>query len=161
MQPISEIEQSYNTVDPWQYQSNPDDINRKKILCGLSERFGPYERVLDIGAGEGWITSGYSGKNKHGLEVSNQAASRFPSNVKRVIVPEGKYDLVCATGIFYGHYNIPFFLKLIKECASRHILVSSIAAWEHKCVNDLGKEIHRQEYPYREWTQRTRIFEVK
>lgn len=161
MQAFEEIEKSYNTPDPWGYKTNPLDARRKAILTGIAGFHGPYEKCLDIGAGEGWITEAYPAKILHGLEVSNQAAARFPENVKRVVVPEGKYDLICATGIFYGHYNWPFFLQLIKEHASKHVLVSSIASWELKQVDGIGKEIFRAEYVYNVDKQRTRIFEVK
>lgn len=158
MQSFKEIEDSYEKPDPWGYQSNAEDEKRKRVLIAVATLFGPFERCLDIGAGEGWVTQHYPAKQIHGYELSNKAASRFPSNVQRVVVPTGKYDLICATGIFYGHYNWPFFIQLIKNHASKYLLISSIDSWEIKEVETLGREMFRAEYPYREWKQRTRIF---
>lgn len=160
MQPIDEIEKSYKAEDPWHYKTTPDDINRKKKLIDLASKFGPYERALDIGAGEGWITQDLPAKEIHGYEVSDNAASRFPENVKRVLAPQGKYDLILATGIFYGHYNWQLFMEFIRNHASKHILVSSMVPGEHVCVNEIGKVIHQEEFKYRHCNQRTRMFQV-
>lgn len=160
MQPFEEIERNYEQPDPWGYQTNEDDQKRKRTIIEVATFFGPYQRCLDIGAGEGWITKDYPAKELHGYEYSNNAAARFPETVKRVVVPIGKYDLVCATGVMYGHYNWPFFMQLIKDHSSKYVLVSSIDAWELPCVNDIGKEIYRTQYDYREWKQRTRMFKL-
>ena len=170
MQPFEEIEKQYEQEDPWGYKTNPSDLQRRKILWGISFAYGEgdgfdkfigFKRCLDIGAGEGWITQGYPALEVCGLEISNQAAERFPNNVKRVVAPEGDYDLVCATGIFYPHYNWPFFMELIQRHASNIVIVSSIEDWEHECVNKIGEELFRATYPYREYKQRTRVFRVK
>lgn len=160
-QSIEEIEASYNTPDPWQYKNNPDDLNRRARLHSVAKQFGPYRRVLDIGAGEGWITEGYPGiECIHGYEVSNQAAERFPKNVIHVPTPFGKYDLVACTGIFYGHYNWEFFFQMVKNHACKHVLVSSVEPWELSIVDAIGKEIHREVFKYRDWNQRLRLFQV-
>ena len=31
MKTIEELESQYNNLDPWQYETNPDDIYRKKF----------------------------------------------------------------------------------------------------------------------------------
>ena len=160
MQPFKEIEESYNNPDPWGYQSNRDDILRRDILIDISKRFGPYERCLDIGAGEGWITKMYPAKEIFGYELSHQAAARFPPNVNRATVIKGKYDLICATGVFYRHYDWRTFLNIIKTHASKHVLVSSIEDWEIPEVNKIGKVLYETRYKYRDWNQRTRMFEV-
>jgi len=150
----------YSQPDPWGYQTNNHDINRKERLIMLANFFGPFERCLDIGAGEGWITKDYPAKEIHGYEKSDLAAARFPPNVGRPIPIVGKYDLVCATGVFYAHYPWDIFLGLVKEHASKYVLVSSIRDWEVECVEQIGTEIARQEYPYREFIQCTRVFRV-
>lgn len=161
MQPKDEIEKQYEIPDPWEYQKTPDDLNRKRILTMTVKIFGPYERLLDIGAGEGWITQDYPVPVLHGYELSNNASKRFPSNVKRIDIPDGSYDIVTCTGIFYPHYDWLGFMDIIYEHASKHVLVSSIKAWEHPCVDRIGNCIHEEEYKYREYVQRMRLFQVK
>ncbi len=153
MQPIEEIEKAYETPDPWQYKTNPYDIFRREVLRMISTLYGPYERCLDIGAGEGWITSIYPAAELYGYEVSNNAARRFPPNVARMEdhdLFEGlKFDLVTANGVLYGHYTIKRFLEIIKKHAGKHLLVSSVEAWEDHRVKFLGKEIFSARFPYR------------
>lgn len=146
--------------DPWGYQTNRCDIFRKAKLLAVSYRFGPYKRCLDIGAGEGWITADYPADEIYGYEFSDTAAARFPANVKRVIEPEGKYDLITCTGIFYAHYDWYPLMQLVLNHASKHVIVSSIKQWEITEVNDIGRELHYEEFPYREFDQRLRVFQV-
>lgn len=165
MQPFNEIEAHYNKPDPWAYQTSPQDQRRRENLYHAVRIFGPYQRLLDVGAGEGWITAGYPVPVRHGLELSNQAAARFPAGVTHVVVPEGRYDLVACTGIFYGHYNWPFFMEVIRRHASRHVLVCGVASWEHACVEQIGTPVYEERFPYwidgKEFQQRLRVFEVK
>ena len=86
MKTIEELESQYNNLDPWQYETNPDDIYRKKFyLTVLSDlNSDNWKRALDIGAGEGFITRDLPADEIHAIESSDQAASRLPENVKRV-----------------------------------------------------------------------------
>ena len=72
----------------------------------------------------------------------------------------GKYDLIIATGVLYPQYNAKEILDIIKTHASGTILLSNIADWEVKDVEELGVPLLVEEYPYREYTQRLRIYEV-
>ena len=82
--------------------------------------------------------------------------------------PNGKYDLIIATGVLYPHYDVKTFFRLMKEHSSKIILTCNIAAWEHIEVahrlNELsflkGKEVHSELFPYREYQQQLRIFEL-
>ena len=160
MQSKEDIERHYNVRDPWSYTANPEDARRKRYLIHMANLFGPYERVLDIGAGEGWITQDYPGKVLHGLELSEQARSRMPSSVKGITEPEGSYDLVVGTGILYGHYDWELFLKLITTHSSRYILLSNIKAWEHESVRLIpGKQLLEMSFPFHEYHQQLRFFE--
>jgi len=159
MQPKQEIEDSYKTPDPWQYQTTPDDVLRKNYLLGIVNLFGPYHRALDIGAGEGWITQDLPAKSIFGYEISDNAAARFPANVSRVLVPEGKYDLVIATGVMYGHYDWVGFLRILNEHSSRIIITSNIKPWEVNFPPSVvGTPVFEAEFPYREWQQKVRVW---
>lgn len=172
MQPFDEIEFHYKNPDPWGYKTNPDDQFRKDKICDtLREKYQGFSRALDIGAGEGWITIGLPAAELHGYELSKQARSRMPFGVTPKgpdDPPDGKYDLVVTTGTLYGHYDCRTFFKLIKEHSSNIILFCNIAAWEHPEVhqrtNELsflaGKEIHAEQFKYREFIQQLRIFKL-
>ncbi len=159
MQPIEEIDKSYASKDPWGYQTNPEDLKRKAYILHWLRHFGPFTRALDIGAGEGWITKDIPAERIYGYEVSDNAAWRFPPNVTRTEAPEGKYDLVMATGVFYAHYAWRKFERLIQEHSSKYILLCNIKAWEVK-TEIPGKQLIEMEFPYREYIQKLRIYEI-
>lgn len=165
MQPISEIEKSYENPDPWGYKTNPDDIYRRRVIrfaamMHISHDKAFFERALDIGAGEGWITEYLPAFERHGFEVSEQAASRFPEGVVRAKPPTGKYDLVVGTGIWYRHYDLALFMNLIKEHASDKVLICGVRDWFDSSINHIGKELFRGEFNYYAGTQQLRVFQV-
>lgn len=157
MQSKEEIERESETKDHWGYETNEWDLIRKnKILSLLPKQ---YERALDIGCHEGFITRDLPAKIKEGYELSDNAAKRLPEGVLRVTEPSGEYDLIVATGIMYSHYNFRKFLDIIKKHTKGTVLLSNIKAWEVPEVAELGNPIHVEEYPYREYTQIMRIYE--
>jgi len=166
MQPLDEIERHYANPDPWGYQASPADAERKATILDALNMFGPYQRGLDIGCGEGWITKDIPADEIHGFECSNNAAERFPPNVKRVLKPEGKYDLVMATGIMYQHYNWEKFLYLINYHSSLDILTCNIKAWEIPMLQSKikARQVVDMEFDYcpgnERFTQKLRIFQV-
>ncbi len=155
---MSDDPRFFATPDPWGYQSNPCDIRRKQYILHMANLFGPYSRALDIGALEGWITNDLPASTKHGFELSDVAAARFPPTVKREL--DGKYDLVLATGVLYSHYNWSYLFRLIREHAAKYVLTCHIKSWELLAVADIGKQIIEMEFPYRDFTQKLRIFDV-
>lgn len=93
MQAKKELEQWYKGIDPWGYTSTQDDFDRRTYITETANQYSP-ERVLDIGAGEGFITKLLKSNNIEAIELSDKAASRLPENVKRVKKPAGKYDMI-------------------------------------------------------------------
>jgi len=157
MQSKEEIERESEIEDHWGYETNEwDTLRKNKILSKLTKQ---YERALDIGCHEGFITRDLPAKIKEGYELSDNAAKRLPSTILRVTEPSGEYDLIVATGIMYGHYDFRKFLDIIKKHAKGTVLLSNIKAWEVPEVAELGTPIHVEEYPYREYTQIMRIYE--
>ena len=128
MQSKEELEEWYKTPDPWAYQITEDDAKRKEIILEMLPY--NYQRALDIGCGEGFITANLPAADIHGIEISDTAASRFPWNVKRVLEPVGVYDLVITTGTLYHQYNHAQIAKIIESCSCRHVLVAGIKAWQ-------------------------------
>lgn len=156
MQSKEEIEKEAEIEDHWGYETNEWDTFRKnKILSLLKE----YNRALDIGAHEGFITRDLPAKEIHAYELSDNAAKRLPEGILRVTEPTGEYDLIVATGIMYQHYDFRKFLDIIKKHAKGTVLLSNIKDWEVKEVEELGTPIYTEEYPYRQYTQKLRIYE--
>lgn len=155
MQSKQELEKWYEKADPWGYEKNPDDIERKKII--LDHLDGTYQKALDIGCGEGWITKDLPATEIYGLELSDNAAERFPEGVKRVLEPEGKYDLIITTGTLYRQYDYRRILEWIKEHASGIVLTCNIASWE---INDLGEAFLEVNFPYRNYKERLALYDL-
>ncbi len=161
MQSKQELEHWYQNPDPWAYKTNPDDLKRKaEIIMTLNDinNFQEYNKAVDIGCGEAFVTTSLPAKLIHGIEISDKAAERFPSNVIRVLQPEGKYDLVMTTGTLYQQYDHSQIKDWMISCASKHILVAGIKDW--LIHYDFGKVILEKEFQYRQYTQRLVIYEV-
>jgi len=163
MQTKEEIELSYRDGDAWDFETNAEDARRKRYILHVLRLFGPFERALDIGCGQGFLTRDLPAEEIHGFEISDNAASRLPQNVKRVLEPEGKYDLVTACGIMYSHYDHELFVRLIREHSSGTVLLCNIASWElSEAVSEVsGKQVFTAFFPYRTWSQALRIFKIK
>jgi SAM-dependent methyltransferase len=80
MQTPNQIEDWYRDHDPWGYETNPDDIRRRSILLSELPR-GQYQRVLDIGCGEGFVTHSLPGNEVLGIDVSLNALSLMQRNL--------------------------------------------------------------------------------
>lgn len=159
MQSSGEIEAWYENPDPWGYETNPDDIKRKKIVLGMLGR-KQFARALDLGAGEGWISKDLPAQYIEGYELSEAARKRFPSNVHAIDRPSGYYDLVVATGVLYKQYDWRNILRLIKKHSSDLILVGGIQDWLVD-TGELGELIKTKTFNYREYTQEMRLYQCK
>lgn len=151
MQRKEDIERWYDKPDPWGYETHPDDLIRKRrILKALEGR--TYNRALDIGAGEGWITKDLPAKVIHGLELSEQARARMPSPVAPVTEPHGKYDLIVLTGVLYDHYDRDTFVQWVRDHRAKRavVLTCHIKAWEVPLPYESQYE---ESFQYREYTQ--------
>lgn len=158
MQSKQELEYWYQNPDPWAYKTTADDAFRKEKIINVLKEFGPFNRALDIGAGEGYVTESIPAERIHAIEISDLAASRFPPNVTRVFVPDSKYDLVMTNGTLYQQYDHRHIAKTIMSCAVKHVLIAGIKSW--LIHYDFGKIVHDEEFQYREYTQRLIVYEV-
>lgn len=156
MQSKEELEQWYQVSDPWQYQQTPDDAHRKSIILGMLN--SNYIRALDIGCGEGFVTADLPAVDIHGIEISDNAASRFPWNVKRVHEPEGVYDLVMTTGTLYAQYDHEQIYNWVLLSSCKHILIAGIKDW--LIPYSFGKLINEKEFQYRQYIQRVSLYEI-
>lgn len=165
MQTKDQLEDFYKKADPWGYQTNIADVNRKNIILqetnDLAAKHGIFNTALDIGAGEGWITSGLPSKNIYGYELSDLAASRFPDNVKRMTKEEisgQKFDLIIATGVLYKQYDYRWILNTIMKRAGGFVVSCNIKNLE---INDLPFRIKTYEFPYRQYIERLSIYDFR
>jgi SAM-dependent methyltransferase len=74
-----EWEGFYNQRDPWGYVDRwLLERRRQEIMRSLFERWGPYERALDLGSGEGVVTQFLAehARNLVSVEISAQALRR-------------------------------------------------------------------------------------
>lgn len=155
---VDEINKFYTKPDPWGFQHHKDDEQRKKeILAQVKHR---YDRALDLGCGEGWITKDIDAKEIHGYDLSTIACDRCPDNVHVVRKPFGHYDLILACGVMYKHYDWQLFMDIIKECGMGTVITCNIEQWEVDEIKHIGKEVFTKSFPYREYNQRLRVFEV-
>lgn len=156
MQTKEELEQWYSKPDPWEYETTTDDLLRKETILDLLPC--SYGRALDIGCGEGFITKDLPAISIHGIELSDTAAARLPSNVTRVHRPEGLYDLVTTMGTLYQQYNHQEIAHQIRTSACRHVLVAGIRDWLFPY--EFGKVIETKIFNYRQYVQRVTLYEV-
>ncbi len=153
MQSREELEAWYETPDPWGFQTNPDDQDRKRRILAAIRRPGPkYKRALDVGCGEGWITADLPAALIHGLEWSETARARIPASVIGVEEPSGKYDLILVSGVLYEQYD----WQGIHDMVSAHAGKGATVVTCH--IRDLEKPLpaeheHVEEFPYREYVE--------
>ena len=162
MQSREELENWYETEDPWAYQNTPDDLYRKNFYLAVLEDVGPYfSKALDIGAGEGWVTKDLPAVEKHAFELSDAAASRLPNGVERVERVDQKYDLILATGVMYEQYDHIGINQMIHNAASNtHETMIMIAGIKDWLIPYSYGMIHRHyEIPYREYQHVITIWE--
>jgi len=163
MQTKEELEEFYQTPDPWKYQGNEEDLKRIAEIATVAlgvNKGKPYKKVLDIGAGEGYVTQYLPAKEKHGFELSDTAASRFPSSVKRVELPRKGYDLVVLAGVLYEQYDWRGMIDLAKRVGNRVIVTCNIKENERPEVLELGEQVLYKEFPYHHFTEVLRVFIV-
>lgn len=158
MQTKADLEAWYNTPDPWNYVKTDDDAVRKQRILDALEPFGKFSRALDIGSGEGFITKDLPAHRIEAIEISDQAAARLPKRIIRTPEPTGGYDLITCTGMLYQQYDYQQFIDWINDHATGIVLTSNIKEWERNML-PANKQIHYEEFPYREFTQALRVYD--
>lgn len=163
MQDKRTLNNIYKKIDPWGFQTNPEDIKRKSIILEECEKFcfiffgkNHFNNALELGAGEGWITKDLPALNVYGLELSDVAMSRWDKKIK-IFDSSLKYDLIIAPGVLYRQYDYRNFLNIIREHSSGLVMTISIKDWE---INDLKNNIYNLEFPYRQYTEKLSIFDA-
>ena len=156
MQTKQELEDWYAKPDQWGYFTNPEDEKRRTLLLSMLDCGYYYQRALDIGCGEGYITEKIPAHTIHGLDLATNALARLPKNVMPVQKPHGQYDLVVSTGTLYAQYDHKAIYECIMDTAKEHILISGIGAW--LIPYDFGHPFRHIKFPYREFEQHATLY---
>ena len=158
MQSKKSLEKFYSKDDPWGYETNNDDKIRKEIILrSLHELDCRFEKALDIGAGQGFVTRDLPAEEIYAYEISEKACNRLPKGIKVVKEIDGKFDLIIATGVLYKQYDYEGILKIIRKHSSKYVLTCNIQPWEK---NDLDESriVYQEIFPYREYLERLVIY---
>ena len=177
IQTKQELNCFYSEQDPWRYADHPDDVRRKtKLLSLIPPR--QFERTLDIGCGNGFLTFDLPGKAVIGVDLSSSAiawanrtrdmrddaarfsfvaASLFDLDSTRL----GLLDLIVITGVLYPQY-IGRTSSLVRQridglLEEGGILVSChIDEWCPPRFPYTALDVEL--YPYRDHTHRLEIY---
>ncbi len=146
MQSKNELDAFYKEADPWNYDSTPDDLARiERLLFELPAR--TYERVLDIGCGNGFVTERLPGQQITGCDISDRAVDWAR---RRVSVREdahrfefvqanifdiahrvtGPFDLIVITGVLYPQYIGKGF-SVVREAVDALLRPGGVVASVH------------------------------
>lgn len=143
-------------ADPWEYFKTEDDWKRKAIILSVVALFAnpdKVHRVLDIGAGNGFISNDIPGVEQ--IEIDKPMAKNLKNRVKE---PRGKYDIVLATGVLYGQYDYQQMRGWIEKHASNIVLTSHYDK-VGKAHDKFDKpQVFYAEFPYRDGKQILRVY---
>lgn len=161
MQTKSDLELWYQIPDQWGYFNNPEDKKRRQKLLEALKPYGKFNKALDIGAGEGYITRVLPAEKIFFQELSDLASSRQPQEFERVTFQTDKvFDLVVATGVFYKQYDWEemqnFALRTLKKGGI--LATVHIESWEVPIDESELVLIHQEKYPYREFIHNLKIY---
>ena len=172
MQSEQELDAWHEKQDPWNYESTPDDQIRKSMLLNeLPAR--QYDRVLDIGCGQGYVTRDLPGRSVMGVDISGEAIDKAQAVANERVsflraslfeLPKkvsGPFDLIVITGVLYPQYigNAATLVYGIADdllasdgvLASVHIDARYRARFPYLMLKELF-------YPYREYTHRLELY---
>jgi len=172
IQDLGELNEFHKTNDPWGYFSNPDDLNRAEILLSEIPDI-QYNNVLDIGCGQGFITSKLQGNNIYGVDISEEAIKQAKKrNEDKINFVQGsifdlnkifsiKFDLVVITGVLYPQYighSSALIYKIIDDLLIKggFLITVHIDEW-YSCSFPYLK-IKQFYYPYREYNHKLEIY---
>jgi hypothetical protein len=158
MQTKEELEEWYKQSDPWGYEVNPEDARRKQIILDALKPYLPFDKALDIGCGEGWVTKDLPAKEIYGTELSETASKRVPSRVRVITDIEGMFDLVTAMGVLYKQYDYQTMINQIMQHSCDIVLLCNIKDWEVPLPQKLlNAQVYEDEFEYREYIEKLRI----
>lgn len=181
IQTTEELDLFYAESDPWGYDHNADDAERRQRLLSLIPERG-YGRVLDIGCGNGIVTMDLPGEEVIGCDLSSRAIAHATERAEqkarseehprhRFLVrsifdlnPEidGTFDLIVITGVLYPQY-IGSSMSLVHRIIDRVLRPGGVLVHCHIAEwMTLGFPyilIDRSFYAYREYSHRLEVYQ--
>lgn len=175
LQPIDELEKWWENPDPWNYENNPDDLKRREMLISVLPDV-QYQRVLDIGCGNGFVTEYLPGKEIIGIDVSANAINHARKRSKKLkhikyyqgslfdlpSLFEGKnFDLIVITGVLYPQYiakSEKFVYTVIDDILQQggYLVSCHIEEW-YNCRFPYIT-LQRKYYPYKQYTHILEVY---
>ena len=175
LQPQDEIEKWFDKPDPWNYEGNRSDTGRRATLLSVLPR-KRYQRILDIGCGDGFITNRLPGDKVIGVDVSNRAIQiardkyrdqpHLEFHAQSLFeLPEAgwkqPFDLIVITGVLYPQYiaegeQLAFGILDKLLIPGGHLVSVHIDEWYRFRFPYLT--IHREYYSYREYTHHLEVY---
>jgi predicted TPR repeat methyltransferase len=175
LQPLEELERWWEKPDPWDYEKNPEDINRRAmLLASLPKK--KYARILDIGCGNGFVTNRLPGEEIIGIDISANAIKHANKNKPSHIqyfqsslfqlseisyLKDSQYDLIVITGVLYPQYIgesnrlvyliIDNFLRVYGDLVCCHIEDWYTSRFPYVTIS-------RDFYPYREYIHLLEVY---
>ncbi len=177
VQPTKDLEKFFRKKDPWGYETNPADKDRKAILLSELEKLPLPERVLDIGCGHGFITRDLPGQQVIGTDISTNAieqAIKYSNNTKtqyiacnmydlplNPVINQRQFNLILITGVMYKQYiadsNTSIYSIVEKLLAKNGFLVSvHIDQWYKSRFP--FPQLRSFTYSYREYIHKMEIY---
>lgn len=172
IQTKEELDQWYGSEDPWSYESNPEDTKRKSILLSeIPNR--EYNRVLDIGCGQGFITKDLPGQRIIGIDLSSEAITKAKNlesdklrfqqcdlfNIHKELA--GEFDLIIITGVLYPQYigaSVNLVYLLIDQLLSENGVLISVHIDEWYQARFPYLQLQEFCYPYRQYFHKLEIY---
>ena len=179
LQSKNELDEFWAKPDPWEYETTSDDeVRVARLLSVLPHR--EYERTLDVGCGNGFLTHRLPGREVVGVDISEAAvewarrrvadrpdAERFtfaPASVFDLDpAAHGTFDLIVITGVLYPQYIGNAFTvvtELVRAIARPMGILASVQIdqwFPHRFpFTSLAISVDA----YREYTHRLEVFEI-
>lgn len=179
-----QMNQMHGKLDPYGVKTDPADANRKGMILEVlqaiigTRRDGQiFNRALDIGCSEGWMTVDLPAEEIVGYDISDVAISRAytehvpdahevpPDKLRFTCNPnegiEGKFDLIIAAGVLVDTYDHAGIFALINKHASGIVITCQTDKTEIPGVEEAiaANQVEVFEFPYREHKQRLRVFD--
>lgn len=168
---IITMDEYKDSLDPWGYESNPEDqIRLRQIKSFLPDDYKG-KRFLDIGCGEGYVSLEIRGVNLVGIDTSPIAVDSFnrrarlrgmhethtahKGSILDDLASYGEFDFVIVTGVLYPHYvgkSANFINRSIEERLKKGGYLLSVHIAEMNPLPTFLTEIDSWAYRYREYT---------
>lgn len=172
IQKLDDLNDFHKNEDPWNYKRNTDDQKRLEILMHELPKT-KYNRILDIGCGQGFLTQHLPGNEIIGVDISAEAvkhASKLKTkklSFKQLSIFDlkteglGKFDLIVITGVLYPQYigesSSLIYLTIDNLLNENGTLISvHINEWYNLQFPYL--KIKQMYYDYRDYTHNLEIY---